>query len=229
MSASQGAERVERAERAVPESETTRRVRLERGVEIILAVMLGAVALATAWSGYQSASWGGVQAVKFSQAGALRTESTRASTRSGQLVQIDVALFGNWVNAYAAGDEALTGFWEQRFRDEFRPAFEAWVATEPITNPNAPGSPFEMSEYRLSDVEEAQRLEQEAEATFKEGQAANQQGGDYVRNTVILATVLFLAGVASRFDWPPVRLAIVAIAVILLAVGLYNLATYPVA
>ena len=66
-------------------------------------------------------------------------------------------------------------------------------------------------------------------STFEEGRAANQQSDDYVLNAVILASVLFLAGIATRFDWLPVRVAIIVAASVLLAMGLYNLAIYPVA
>jgi hypothetical protein len=54
----------------------------------------------------------------------LRTESTRASTQAGQLQQIDVGLFTNWINAYAADNQRLVEFYQQRFREEFKPAFE---------------------------------------------------------------------------------------------------------
>jgi hypothetical protein len=31
-----------------------------------------------------------------------------------------------------------------RFRDEFKPAFAAWLAKKPFTNPSAPETPFAM-------------------------------------------------------------------------------------
>ena len=43
-----------------------------------------------------------------------------------------------------------------------------------------------------------------------------------------LASVLFFAGIASGFDWIPAQIAIIIIGFILLAWGLYNLATYPI-
>lgn len=52
--------------------------RWEPLAEVVATVILALVTLATAWSGYQSARWGGEQSTKYSQAGALRTESTRA-------------------------------------------------------------------------------------------------------------------------------------------------------
>jgi hypothetical protein len=226
MTASNGSETLEGAHR---EGESSRQVLLERWTEMVLAVIMGAVALATAWSGYQSARWGGLQSISFSQAGALRTESMRASTSAGQQVQLDIGMFTRWVEAWAAKDEELASFYRARFRDEFAPAFEAWLALDPGNNADAPDSPFGMPEYRLSLAEEAARLEREAEATFAEGRVANAQSDEYILNAVILASVLFLAGIATRFDWLPVRIAIIIAAVVLLTIGLYNLATYPVA
>jgi hypothetical protein len=208
---------------------TTRQERIDHWTEFALAVMLGIVALATAWSGYQAARWGGEQSTHYSQAGALRTESVRSSTLGGQLAQVDVAMFGNWASAYAEGNQELADFLQERFRPEFVPAFEAWLATEPLQSDDAPPSPFSMPEYTVSDLEEARQLEKEAGETFAKGQEANEQGDRYVLNTVILATVLFLAGIATRFDWLPVKALIIVAALILLVYGVYNLAIYPVA
>lgn len=202
--------------------------RWEPLAEIIATILLAVATLATAWSGYQSARWGGVQSTKFSQAGALRTESTRASTQAGQLIQIDVGLFANWINAYAEENEALANFYEARFRPEFAVAFEAWLATDPRNNPDAPSSPFVMPEYTVSKIEESDQLEQDASKTFEEGSAANQTGDDYILNTVVLASVLFLAGMQSRIKSVPMRMLIVILGLAILTFGLFNLATYPI-
>ena len=220
---------VERTEGREPVRLRTGRELVDRWIELLLAVMLGAVTLATAWSGYEAARWGGTQSVLFSQAGAYRTESMRASTQGGQLVQIDIGMFTNWINAYAAEDEALMRFYEERFRDEFKPAFEAWLATDPANNPDAPDTPFDMAEYQPAKLAEADRLVLDAEVAFDEGRAANQQSDDYILNAVILASVLFLSGIVTRFDWLPVRFLIIVAALVLLGMGLYNIATYPIA
>ena len=71
----------------------TRFDRWEPLAEVLATIVLAFATLATAWSGYQAARWGGVQSTSYSQAGALRTESTRASTQAGQLAQIDIASY----------------------------------------------------------------------------------------------------------------------------------------
>lgn len=202
--------------------------RWEPVAEVIATIVLAFATLATAWSGYQAARWGGVQSTSYSQAGALRTESTRASTEAGQLAQIDIGMFMNAINAFAAGDEDLVNFYRERLRDEFKPAVEAWLATDPANNPNAPSSPFAMPEYQLSKAQEAERLQKEAEETFAKGAAANQQSDDYILNTVILAGVLFLAGIASRFKAMAARWVIIIFSLVILVFGLYNILTYPI-
>ncbi len=197
--------------------------------EILSAVLLAAVAIGTAWSGFQSAQWGGIQSIQFSKASSLRVESTRASTLAGQLITIDVILFEGWVDAFVAENEKLLDFYENRFRDEFFPAFEAWVATDPVNNPDAPSQPFLMEEYQIASKQEAIELEEEASALFAEGERANQTSDDYAFSTVLLATVLFFAGIATRFDWQPIRWVLLGIGIMLLVFGVYNLITLPIA
>ena len=50
----------------------------------------------------------------------------------------------------------------------------------------------------------------------------------YVLNTVFLATVLLCITVAQRFEWFPVKVVILSIALGMLLLGLYRLSTFPV-
>ncbi len=197
--------------------------------EILSAVLLAAVAIGTAWSGFQSAQWGGIQSTQFSKASSRRVESTRASTMAGQLVTIDVILFEGWVDAFVAEDQRLLDFYEDRFRDEFIPAFEAWVAADPRNNPDVPSQPFLMEEYQVASMQDANKLEEEASVLFAEGEKANQTSDDYAFSTVLLATVLFFAGIATRFEWQPIRWVLLAIGIGLLIFGVYNLLSLPIA
>jgi hypothetical protein len=47
--------------------------------------------------------------------------------------------------------------------DRFRPAFDAWLATDPLTSPNAVPTPFVMDEYQLQAGAEGERLDAEAD------------------------------------------------------------------
>ena len=202
--------------------------RTARWFEVVTAIMLGMVAVATAWSGYQAARWGGVQSTAYAQASALRVASTHDSTLAGQLRLYDLALVNSWLDAYSQGNSKLANIYEKRFRPEFRPVFAAWLATDPFHNPNAPPGPLYMPQYKLNLEEQANQLDAQAAKTFQEGQAANQQGDDYVLDAVFLATVLFLTAIAERFAWNTVRAVILALALGMLLFGLYHLFTYPI-
>lgn len=200
----------------------------EQVIEAVGALILSLAALLTSWSGYQAGRWNGVMATSFSQAGALRVESMRASTQAGRQIQIDLQLFGSWLNAYADGNQQLADFYRERFRDEFRPAFDAWIASQPLTNADARPSPFDQPEYQLAAAAEAQRLEAEASAAFERGTQANQIGDDYVFNAVLLALALFFAGIANRFAWLAVKGALLGMGLLLLLIGLITIARFPI-
>ena len=206
----------------------TRQQRIERWFEVVTAIMLGVVAVATAWSGYQATRWAGEQSTLYAQASALRVESTRDSTLAGQYKLYDVILVNNWINAYTQGNTKLANIFQRRFRPEFRPVFEAWLALDPFNNPNAPPGPLFMPQYKVSLDDKANQLDAQAAKTFDEGQAAKEQGDAYVLHTVFLATVLFLTAIAENFQWNTVRAVILSVALVMLLFGLYHLVTYPI-
>ena len=106
----------------------------DEAVDVLLVVVLALAAVAAAWGGYQAARWSGVQASNYAQASTKRIESTRASATANLEATIDVMTFSNFVNAWRSGDAELADFYRKRFRPEFVPAFDAWMATNPATN-----------------------------------------------------------------------------------------------
>jgi hypothetical protein len=197
-------------------------------VETVAAVLLALATVATAWSGYQASRWNGEQAKAFSRATATRIESTRASDLADAQTQVDVATFIQWVDAYAQEETDLVDFYYERFRPEFTPAMDAWIATRPLQNSDAPLTPFAMPEYQLAARGEAQRLEAEADALSAQARANVQRATNYVLAVVLFATVLFFAGMAARFRTRRVRVALLAFGVVVLVGTVVWLATFPV-
>ncbi|MBN1630062.1 MAG: hypothetical protein JW990_09875, partial [Thermoleophilia bacterium] len=177
---------------------------------------------------YQAARWGGVQSIHFAEASGKRVESSRAAARANTETLVDVSLFNSWLDAYARDDQSLADFYEDRFREEFRVAFETWLLLRPKTTPNALGTPFALPQYQIASQLEADRLEQEANDLLDKGKAANQQSDDYVFNTVILVSVLFFGGIAQRFKRAGARSVLILFGTVMLLYGLYYIATYPV-
>jgi hypothetical protein len=167
-------------------------------IEIFATLLLALAAVGTAWSGYQANRWNGEQVKAGSRTNALRIDAARAQGLSEAETQVDVATYIEWVKAYAAEDEVLQDFFEARFREDFRPAFDAWLATDPFDNPDAPLTPFKMEEYQPASRTEAERLDAAAAASAEVVQRNLQRSANYVLAVVLFAVTLFFAGVSTK-------------------------------
>jgi hypothetical protein len=197
-------------------------------VEIVATVLLALAAVGTAWSSYQASRWNGEQAKAFSRGNAARIESTRASSLADAQTQIDVATFTQWANAYALDETELADFYFRRFREEFKPAVNAWIATRPLRNADAPLTPFAMPEYRLAARAEADELEAQAEA-FSAGARLNvQRATNYVLGVVLFAVALFFAGMSTKLRARRLQVALLTLGAIIFLGTVVWLATLPV-
>jgi hypothetical protein len=170
-------------------------------LELFATILLAVAAVTTAWATYQSAEWRGQQAINTSKGIAARIQSSEAATHAGQQTQVDIGLFTQWLNAYAAGDDRLAAFYRRRFRPEFRPAFNAWLASHPKTNPKAPLTPFAMPQYHPAAGAESTALGAQAAARSAASEQANRRSNDYVLAVVLLASALFFAGLSTKLRW----------------------------
>lgn len=201
--------------------------RREGLIEIGEAILLALVAIATAWSGYQTGKWDGHQASDYSLSSKYRVQANTATTLSGQQRLYDTNTFGFWLQAKADGREQDAKLFERRFRPEYQVAFHAWLALDPFNNPKAPPGPIFMPQYKNAQAEKAVAKEAQAAHVFDEGTRARETADRYLRNTVLLATVLFLTALAQRFKVHSVRVGLLAVCGILLVIALYFIVTYP--
>jgi hypothetical protein len=182
----------------------------------------------TAWCGYQAARWGGEQAAAYSQASAARI---RAAQLDGEVLlfrSAHVGLFVEYVAALSEENQQFADFLYQRFPAELKTATDAWLATEPLTNPDAPATPFVMPEYRIPQQAESEEYEQLAEQKSQEAAQANQRSDDYVLLTVLFATVLFFGGISGKFQWRVIDAAILTLGTVVFLWALWRLLTLPV-
>ncbi len=191
-------------------------------------MFLALATVATAWSGYQASRWNGEQAKAFSRANAARVESTRASALADAQTEIDVATFTQWIDAYAQHETRLADFYFKRFRPEFKPAVDTWIATKPLQNSNAPLTPFAMPEYQLAARVEAKQLEAEADAVSAEARTDVQRATDYVLAVVLFAATLFFAGMSAKLRTRRLRVVLLSFGVALFVGTVAWIATFPV-
>lgn len=202
--------------------------RLERLLEIVSAILLGLATVATAWCGYQTSKWNGQQAQDYIEATTLRIQATEATNNANRAATIQVSLFLQYAQAFSTQNQALTDFLYQRFPPNLKLAMDAWLATKPLQNPDAPSSPFVMPEYILPDQVEATRLSAQADERLQEANAASGVADQYTLLTVMFASVLFVAGIATRFKWHVVDVSVTVIATLLFLVSLWFVLRLPI-
>jgi hypothetical protein len=197
-------------------------------LEIVATVLLALATVGTAWSGYQASRWNGEQAKAAGRTNGLRIEAARAQGLAEAQTQVDVATFTQWVNAYARKETMLADFYFKRFRKEFKPAVEAWIATRPLRNPAAPLTPFAMPQYRLAARREADALGARSEASAATVARDIQHSTNYVLAAVLFAATLFFAGMSTKLPTPMLRRAVLAVGLIVFVGTVAWLATSPV-
>lgn len=218
---------------------------LDRRFELVEAIILAIATVFTAWAAFQATKWSGVQADSYSVAATQRATGTRAANIATAQFTIDAASFQAWLGAitdenergqssfdadgnYTPDPDLLSGFLHDRFSDEMQPAFEEWIASDPFTNSDAAPTPFDLPSYELESVQLLQGYDAAAEEAATKARAANQRGDNYVLVTVLLASVLFFAGISSKMDTLRARLLLTSLAVLVLLVGIVLVATMPV-
>jgi hypothetical protein len=197
-------------------------------VELVATVLLALATVATAWSGYQSTRWNGEQVKAGGRANALRIASTKAAGLANTETEIDVATFTQWVNAYAQQQHELADFYFKRFRKEFKPAVNAWIATKPLKNSKAPLTPFAMPQYKLEAQAEAERLDVQAELFVGQVRRDIQRSSNYVLGVVLFASSLFFAGMSVKLRSPKLRLALLTLGCAVFLATAVWIATSPV-
>jgi hypothetical protein len=198
-----------------------------RWLTIVEALLLAVVAILAAWSGFASAKWSTESRLLLAQGSTARTEGSETRLEAMELRNFDSETFDAWFVAYVADDADAMQLAEARFRPEFDVAFQAWLATEPGTNPDAAPGPTYMPEYEQPELEEADELNQRADDLYEEGAEAGTTADEYIRTTLYLATVLFLVGISGHFRVKVARYALVGVGVAITVFAIVQLLGMP--
>lgn len=220
-----GKEIAEHREEAGEARGTHETSRHDRIVSIVEAALLSVVALLAAWSGYSAAKWGTESSLSLAKASAFRSKWSLAEVQSTQTRTLDSVLFNAAEGAYVTHDSKLFALDLRRMRPGYHAAVEAWLALHPLKNPKAPPDPSDMPQYVIPTEAQARSFDAQSTAYFMRGEDAASTADKYVRLTVLLAAVLFLVGIGSRFPVRQGRYVLLVIACSILALSVVQLAT----
>jgi hypothetical protein len=182
-----------------------------RRFEIATAITLAMAGLLSAWATYQAGLWDKQEAQARASSNAHLTESSQLMLRSGQEEAMSTAMFLQWLNALADGQQLRADVLRHHFPPTFAPEFDRWLAARPgdlRSLPPQSGLP-DFTGPSLAGAKRARALSDQSRA---EADISGEAGDSYDVTNVVLATALFLAGIATvlpgrRAQQLPVALA----------------------
>lgn len=140
----------------------------------------------------------------------------------------DIFLFSEYLNARSTSNEAVASFYARRFSPQLTEAHEAWKRSGRSTNVLA-DDPFETNLYRLPLAARADAAESEGKQLWNESGVAAEASNHYILISVVLAAVLFFAGVAPQFETRKKRdvVLMLGMAGLLVAIGMFVMLPRP--
>ena len=198
-------------------------------VELAAAVVLSLAVLVAAWSAYQASLWGGVQSANASQYTGHLTESSEVATLITAQMESDSQAMSTWLTMAAEDNERGMQILEERFEETLRPAFDAWMAGS-TNGDSPPGLPQDLPEY-VEGFDELLEVKSfhvtHANVAAETAADANRTGDSFVLVTVIMASVMFFAGVGTKLKGQATRLTMLVVAGLLFAGALAAMLTLP--
>jgi hypothetical protein len=191
------------------------------------AVILTTAGLLSAWASFQGGIWGGLESEHFHRANAALTKSSELSIAAGQRELEHSGLFVAWLTAVAEGHEARARYLERQFAPPFDAEFQRWRASLPADprtiEPGAgrPGFIGLLSGPAAAASAEAKKATDEAN---RSGFIADR----YDRWSVVLASALFLAGMAAVVKSRKGQQIMIGLAAVLTLASLMALLLLPV-
>jgi len=226
-----GGDMAEESKPDMPRQEKDQASRLaawENRTNMLAVVLMAAATLGSSWSAYQSSLWNGVQIFRLTDAAAFSRAANEKRLTANQLRTVEASLFVEFARDMYEGKKDLSSFLLKRMRPELRDAIQAWLATQPMTNPRAPSTPFEMPQYKSKMDGEARELDTRSEAFYAEAQTANRTSDTYTMISVIYTSALFLSGLVSGFDHKLTRRLLLALSLIMLLMALFIMVRQPI-
>lgn len=190
-------------------------------------LLLAAAGLLSAWAAFQGGIWSGIETEHYHRANAALTRSSQLDLSASQREADNAALFVAWLGAVAERQQRRADYLADQFDPPFREAFRRWRATLPqdlLTYEGDGGRPAFAG--LLDGPAQAARRESQAEmrAAANSGNTADR----YDRWSVLLATALFLAGIASVNRHPRGQLILLGLATALTAISALAMLLLPV-
>jgi hypothetical protein len=197
-------------------------------IEIAAAALLALATIMSALSAYQASRWSGIESEHYHKSNSTLIESTQLADSANQEISIDIEMLSNYLNAVAQGNTALAQVYEtDTFSKELTAALAAWRAAKAANKPDLPRTPIGMPEYKNKDMEKSQALKSDANKEAGLARSAIHHSNTYILLTVLFASVLFFAGISTKFNGKGVKVAMLGMGTVIFVLVVVFVAMQP--
>ncbi len=180
---------------------------LRRNIEVVLAILLGLVSIATAYASFQGSLYGGAMTQSYTIGSNLATEAESLYLEGNQQYVQDAQLYDRLTDLQldiANPDSAISAAAEIKYDtiyfqsvSENLDAAIRWADEQNAADPDLWYSPLDNEDYLAGLFGGYQDTKDEADATIANGDEANALGDRLTLATVIMAIALFLLGISA--------------------------------
>lgn len=193
-------------------------------IEIAATALLALATMLSAFSAYQSSRWHGVAEDYYNKSSQTLIEASVLDDKANQEVMIDILMAADYMTANTQGNPELAQKYKGAgFSDALNAAVSAWESARANQVPGTPRNPFEMPEYKNANRERTHALQTLSDKQTKVAIGAINESNGFLLLTVLFASVLFFAGISTKFQSKAIKVTILLMGTVLLigsAVGL---------
>jgi hypothetical protein len=190
-------------------------------LEILIAVLLGIAATATAFASFQGAQKGGDSVRSYNEGISALSDANFYFTRDNSQYDVDLQLFRQYDIARAGGDTATARHIREQLMDG---NLRAGVREFERSGDDGPPTPVDAEAYERPDGDQGAELQEKTDRLFAEARALDDTGDQYELVVVILALALFFFGLAAVLTRRLLRMSLLGIGTVILLVSLGMLA-----
>ena len=210
---------------------------LRANMEIVIAILLGLVSIATAYASFQSTLYDGNMTQNYTKGSNLSTEAESLYLEGNQQYVQDAQLFDRLTDLQldaqnpdpaiaAAAQEKYDIIYFQSVSEEFGAAID-WADQQNAADPELYYSPLDNEDYQAFLFGTYAETKDQADAIIAAGDEANSLSDRLTLNTVLMALSLFLLGIAALVKKFRVQAILVSVAVVIFVVAAVLTAAIP--
>lgn len=192
-------------------------------LELVIAVLLGLAAITGAFATYLGHVSEGHSIKKFNQAVQSVNDANLFYTQGNQRLIQDQAIFLEYVKAAITNQDTFAAYVQKTLMsDSLKKAVTWW---ETGTNTKKYDSPFVSADpvYSIAEYTKASQLDKQTTARFAEGKKDEDTSNRYTLIEVLIASALFLYGIASVTRRYSIKLGFLGLGVTLFALSVAQL------